>query len=366
MSVYRRGKVYQYDFYFKGVRHQGSTRLRNQREAERWEGALKTKLANGEVGLREALPIPTFADAMKAFLEWSKGHHASKPRTSKRYLTSSAALLRYFRALRLDRISARDVENFKVRRLQERGERTNRPLRPATVNRELACGKAVFNFARKANRAVINPFSDVKFLAEDNEHFVVLTYEEEHRYLSAASQVLRHIAIVMLETGMRPEEVYRMDRENVHLDRRKYFNPFGKRPASRRWLELTDRAIAVLRERLAMVPGKYLFPHKKDVNRPMLKVNNSHDGAVRRSGVRKFRLYDLRHTYATREVESGTDLPTLAAKLGHSRLQMVLRYAHPTRQHHEESARRFEEFTTRQRMAAFEKADEESLQKSLH
>jgi len=32
-------------------------------------------------------------------------------------------------------------------------------------------------------------------------------------------------------------------------------------------------------------------------------------------------------------VEAGVDLVTLAAMLGHSRIQMVLRYAHPTEEH---------------------------------
>jgi integrase len=46
-----------------------------------------------------------------------------------------------------------------------------------------------------------------------------------------------------------------------------------------------------------------------------------------------FRIYDLLHTWATRAAEAGIDLVTLAAMLGHSRIQMVLRYAHPTQKH---------------------------------
>ena len=46
-----------------------------------------------------------------------------------------------------------------------------------------------------------------------------------------------------------------------------------------------------------------------------------------------FRLYDCRHTWATRMAMAGVDLVTLAALLGHSRIQMVLRYAHPTEHH---------------------------------
>ncbi|WP_158945238.1 tyrosine-type recombinase/integrase [Granulicella sp. S190] len=58
-------------------------------------------------------------------------------------------------------------------------------------------------------------------------------------------------------------------------------------------------------------------------------INNAHDRAVKKSKVTPFRLYDCRHTFATRPVESGIDLVTLAAMLGHSKINMVLRYAHP-------------------------------------
>jgi integrase len=43
-----------------------------------------------------------------------------------------------------------------------------------------------------------------------------------------------------------------------------------------------------------------------------------------------FRLYDCRHTFATRVVEQDINLVTLAAMLGHSSLRMVMRYAHPS------------------------------------
>lgn len=54
------------------------------------------------------------------------------------------------------------------------------------------------------------------------------------------------------------------------------------------------------------------------------------------------RLYDLRHTFATRAVENGIDLVTLAAILGHSKIEMVMRYAHPTDQNKIAAMRRME------------------------
>ena len=100
---------------------------------------------------------------------------------------------------------------------------------------------------------------------------------------------------------------------------------------------------------------EYLFPCETDSSRPVPKVNNAHDRAVRDSKIVSFRLYDLRHTWATRAAMSGIDLVTLAAMLGHSRIQMVLRYAHPTQQHQHQAMERLEQFFREQRIAHAER-----------
>ena len=80
---------------------------------------------------------------------------------------------------------------------------------------------------------------------------------------------------------------------------------------------------------MSMLETPYLFACESDPARPVPKVNNAHDRALNASGIAPTRLYDLRHTWATRAAMSGIDLVTLAALLAHSRIQMVLRYAHP-------------------------------------
>jgi len=70
-----------------------------------------------------------------------------------------------------------------------------------------------------------NPVSRVRFLQEENEQTRVVTYKEQAKYLLSTNQPLTDIATLMLETGMRPEEVYRIQVENVHLDKGFLFKP---------------------------------------------------------------------------------------------------------------------------------------------
>jgi integrase len=149
--------------------------------------------------------------------------------------------------------------------------------------------------------------------------------------------------------------------ETTDLENNLLFNPVGKTKAAKRKIVRTSRAAEILKMRLAAAAGKCLFPHQKNPNKPMLKVNNAHQGALKRCGIVPFRLYDLRHTWATRAAMSGIDLVTLAAMLGHSRIQMVLRYAHPTAQHQAAAMRRLEEFNGARQLAEYERTDGQPL-----
>jgi len=60
---------------------------------------------------------------------------------------------------------------------------------------------------------------------------------------------------MMLETGMRAEEVCRIRRENVHLHQGYLFNPFGKTKAARCKVPLTEKAAGLLARHLEKVKG---------------------------------------------------------------------------------------------------------------
>jgi len=88
------------------------------------------------------------------------------------------------------------------------------------------------------------------------------------------------------------------------------YSAVRKIKAAKREIPLMAVAQAIIKRRVNDAKGEYLFPHRSDKDKPMLKVNNTHASALKNSKVKTFSLYDLRHTWATRVAEAGFLLAT--------------------------------------------------------
>ncbi len=356
MSVYKRGGFYCYDFWFQGRRYKQSTKLTNKTAAVRAEAIRKAELAEGRAGIVAKRISPTFARFVEAeFLPWSENEHRDHPRTHERYTVSSKPLIAYFGEHDLDSISAGHVERFKVSRSQQ--------ISPAGTNRDLAALRVMLNLAIRQGYIQRNPVTDVRFLPEGPGCMRVVSHEEQQTYMRAAHLLLRDVATVIVETGMRPEEVFTIRKENVHLDGRYLFVPTGKTRFARRNVPLTDAVISILKRRIAAAKGSFVFPHRLDANRPLTSVHNGHARVLRETRIKPhFRLYDFRHTFGSRSAMAGVDLPTLKELMGHSSITMTMRYVHPTPQHKQDAVRKLEQFNAEHAIAVYERA--ESHQKS--
>ncbi len=352
MSVYRdrRSGKWLYDFWWCGRRIKESTRQKSKLVARQMEAARKTDLARGEVGLERRPSTEFHAFFESEFLPWFKAMHPDHPRTARRHEVSKRPLLDFFSGWLLSEVDQGAIEKYKTWRISQKSFVTGHSLRPATVNRELAALRAVFNLALKHGLVKANPVRGVRFFREDNEQMRVVSYEEEASYLAGANQRLREVATLILNTGMRPEEVYRLRRENIHLEEGYLQIPFGKTRAARRAIPINRDARRLLADRLSKLGTEvYAFPSKRDWLRPMGNIANTHARTVRHAKLPWFRLYDLRHTWATRAVQSGMDLPTVAKFLGHAKLNMVLRYAHPTEEHQRAAILKLEQYVSENR-----------------
>jgi integrase len=346
MSVYRRGKTWWYVFEFGGRKIQESSGFRNKTAALRAEAKRKIDLLERRAGFTKLKQPPKFEEFVEQFLKWSEQQH--RPKTHELHSGNCKALKRFFRSKWLDEITQGMVENFKTTRIQEKrwGKRKDRVVSGVTVNRALSTLRLTYNYAERCGYQVTNPVKHITFFREVGRTRII-SPDEEKAYLATSRQPLRDIARVMLDTGMRPEEVFRIETVNVDFAQRTILNPFGKTTAARRKLTMTEDVWAILKERAISSKSPYIFTSPDNPEKPIGSVRKAHDAAIRRAKiVPGFRLYDLRHTYASRAVMAGVDLPTLAALLGHTSVQMTMRYVHPAEEHKREATAKLEKFKT--------------------
>ncbi len=139
-----------------------------------------------------------FEDFAAEYLELHcKTNNKSWLKTDSQLIT---VLKRHFSGKYLDEITPHLVEKFKSDRIAE--------VAPATVNRQLACLKSLFNKAIAWNKFNgSNPVKAVKLFKENNQRLRFLEREEISKLLSVCNRTLRTIVIVALNTGMRRGEI---------------------------------------------------------------------------------------------------------------------------------------------------------------
>jgi len=334
--------VYWYKFMWQGRLIRESTKQGSGKVARNMESAHRTSLAKGEVGIREPKVIPTLKEFCASRVEpWARSTFERTTRKSWLWYRTGIRALTNYRALadaRLDEITSELASGFAAHRLRE-------GMEVSTANNSLRVLRRILNLA--VEWGVLTTAPKVKVLSGERRRERVITLEEEARYLAAAPEPLSSIAIVLTDTGTRPEECFRLRWENVTwLNGRNgaLLVTHGKTAAARRVIPMTPRVRAVLEARwdAAGKPEEgwaWPAPTRSGHIEPS-SLRKQHAGTFNTVAaeaaknnlkpVRPFVLYSLRHTFLTRLGQSGCDVWTLARIAGHSSITISARYVHPS------------------------------------
>jgi integrase len=320
--IYERGNVWWYEFVFKGERIRESTHQGNGRVARQMEAARKTQLAKGEVGIKELKRAPGLANFMRnSFIPHLETTKSGKPNTIAFYKACIANLLAWPKLAesRLDEIEADTVTAYAARR-------AGAGKSVATVNRELATLRRALRLAKKWGDLATAP-PEITLNKGERSRERVLTTEEESAYLSAAEPLLRSVATIMLDCGLRPDEVYRLRWRENYRDGRITIHE-GKTKAARRSVPVTPRVAAVIEMRRAGNSSPWIFAAPtKTGHIDQSSIKKAHRRALKASEVASFVVYDLRHTCLTRWARH-MDPFTLKKLAGHESLDTTMRYIH--------------------------------------
>jgi integrase len=230
----------------------------------------RAALAKGEVGIREKKPVPTLKEfAERDFLPFVKSTFAAKPKTVAYYENGINRLLAVERLAdeRLDMITSDRIAEYVAKRQEATGKR-GRTLQVASLNRELQVLRRMFHLAQEWGR-VERALPSVKMIPGENHRERVLTAVEEALYFRGASTepmeryadpaLLRDVATILLDCGLRPEECFRLRAENVSDGKLEIH--FGKTENARRRIPMKARVKAILEMRLAKTNNNaWVFP----------------------------------------------------------------------------------------------------------
>jgi integrase len=302
VSIYKRGDVYWYKFMWRGRMLRESTKQRNDKVARQMEAAHRTSLAKGEVGIRDKKPVPTIRSFCEQRVEpWAKStfeQAAHKTWLWYCFGINSVKNSATLGNLKIDEIGPELVAEFA-------SERQRDGLQISSIN---SCLRALRRVLRLAVEwGVVESSPKVKFLSGERRRERVISAGEESLYLAAALSLLHDVSVVLLDTGMRPEECHSLRWDNVNWDGGRNGTVLvskGKTKAARRILPLSPRVRVVLENRwkLAGKPSEgWLWPAEtKDehINHDSLKVQ--HRKALKAAKLRPFEVYSIRHTFLTR------------------------------------------------------------------
>jgi hypothetical protein len=147
-----------YDFRVNGRRYRNTTETADKQKAKNYEAKERSRILDGRHGIRR-LPDITFTQFSDTYL---KDHAELHKRSVDRDREILKVLKRAFGSLILHEITAHRVEQFKRERLagKWRGHNTTsaaKPIKPATVNREIDCLRSVFSKAVEWGKLIDSP-----------------------------------------------------------------------------------------------------------------------------------------------------------------------------------------------------------------
>ena len=329
--------------------HKKKRGFQTKREALKWEQEFMQR-ATTSLGM-------TFQDFIELYIQDMEKRLKPSTVANKRFLID-LKITPFFGKMPLNEIKPTDIRRWQNELTSYRDEKGNgySATYLKTINNQIT---AVFNYAVKYYGLKENPCHKAGGMGKKNaEEMLFWTKGEFLQFIEAVKDNPASYAIFMTlyYTGMREGELLALtpgdlDLENGTVRINKSFQRLKgrdvittpKTPKSNRTVTIPKLLCDCLKEYIAqcfeLQPEDRLFPYGKTyLYREMVR-------GCEKSGVKKIRVHDLRHSHAAALIEMNVAPKLLQERLGHERIQTTLdTYGHLYPNAQAEVARQLEEF----------------------
>ncbi|HEX4065363.1 MAG TPA: site-specific integrase [Acidobacteriaceae bacterium] len=328
--------------------------------------------------LRKKLPealrgrAVTFGELAKKAMIYSEESHT--PQHHHQFEIKLQIIGEQFNELPAEGITSEDIQAWLLEQSDERG------WTPATRNRYRDAFSLVFRKAVENHVLTVNPATLVKAKPEHNERVRFLSAGEETKLTAALHRDWApHVPafLVSIHTGMRAGEQFQLKWRDVSLERRLISLPKTKSGKARH-IPLNAVACSALQERKRAqqehaakqkekgadhADQAYVF---RDAGRdPQHNYRRWFNEALAEAKIKDYSWHCNRHTFASRLVMAGVDLRTVAELMGHSSIQMTMRYAHLAPQHNRAAVDRLVSLSDSRQTRKAPKRENELVTKSV-
>jgi integrase len=332
---------WRYDFMLNGTRHKGVIGAERNgvtlSQARSHLAKIKAQAVVEGLSRKAGAPFQEarlFSDVAEEFIEWSKSHHRDHRHNVSRLKNH---LLPYLGERKLGDITTATVEKLRSALLSQELERQ-------TVKRVVSLLSSVYEFARKSDSMLVNPTRNLSRLKVQEKEMQVFTRDETERLLLLGASNSRDRVLVGLAlfAGLRASEALGLTWEHVDLERNEItigqnakegdLEDMTKSYKARVVpINLSLKAILLEHRESTRKTGLLL---SNDGEKPYYQVQHMFNRIKERAGLDTGATYHgLRHTFATRVVEKGIDLPTLQQWMGHADITVTMRYVHTNNDH---------------------------------
>jgi len=223
-------------------------------------------------------------------------------------------------------ITKQDIQNWLMERTEERD------WSPATRNRYQAAFSLVFRVGMDNEKITANPAARIKRKTEHNDRIRFLDAGEEKTLTKVIRENWSHYLpafLFSIHTGIRASEQWGLEWPSVSLAR-KTITLHKTKPGKTRHVPLNAVALSALK---ALPRGESDHVFLNTDRQPMRSARDWFEPAVALARLRHYTWHCNRHSFASRLVMAGVDIRTVAQLLGHSTIQMTMRYAHLAPEH---------------------------------
>jgi len=312
-------KAYYIDYYYKGNRKREKIGFsRSLAEGEFWDRKKKIR-ENRFLDIKKEIKT-RFKELSKWYLELDVVKHK---KSYKRDCTSIDKLNGYFGKRLITEITPSMVEKYKTYRLHQNSYRKH-ATKPATLNRELACMRHMFNLAIRERKAEINPVKGVRLEREHNKRDRILSEDEYQRLLENSPAYLKPILIAAYHSGMRKGEILNLRWDRIDLTSGFIrLRPEDTKSSEARSIPLNKELTELFKNTIKCLHHDYVFTNR---NKPIKNIREIFAKVCEEAGVKGFTFHDFRRSYITRKRREGHDPIKIMKATGHKAVSMYLRY----------------------------------------